>query len=59
VTESRERRNADGVRRRDVCRELWAGLLTWVAFRVVVTAAVTFAGSAPSSGPDPLPLSLR
>ena len=37
----------------------WAGLLTWVAFAVVVTAAVTFVAARrhPGSGsPPPLPL---
>ena len=37
----------------------WAGLLTWVAFAVVVTAAVTFVAARRHSGsgsPPPLPL---
>ena len=37
----------------------WAGLLTWIAFAVVVTAAVTFVASRRHSGsgsPPPLPL---
>jgi len=37
----------------------WAGLLTWVAFAVVVTAAVTFVAARrhPEAGPPPaLPL---
>ena len=36
----------------------WAGLLTWVAFAVVVTAAVTFVAARrhPVSGPAPAAL---
>jgi len=34
----------------------WAGLLTWVAFAVVVTAAVTFVAARRHPGSGPLPL---
>jgi len=37
----------------------WAGLLTWVAFAVVVTAAVTFVAArrqTEAGSPPPLPL---
>ena len=35
----------------------WAGFLTWVAFAVVVTAAVTFVAARrhPGAGPPPAP----
>jgi len=58
VTVGRAREERDGVRHRVVCRELVAGLLTWVAFAVVVTAAVTFVAARrhPEAGsPSALP----
>ena len=56
VAGCRAGRDVNGVRCRVFAGNWWAGLLTWVAFAVVITATVTFARSASPSEGGPLPL---